>query len=318
VAGEAGLVKGGTGATDGTTLPGNASRHKAMSAGSRRKEADRWREALAALGTQAHQHDAEAEAALGSRRGDALPAALARREARLAPIEAARRRLEARAKAEADAERQRRAAGEAQRQRLGPPRRGKAPKPVDEPPDDKAQTTCTAPAWQLMRPTNKGWEDGGHAQARVAAAHPMIVACDVTAASNATQPAEPRAQRTGASLEQAGRGPPTDATGTAPPMPATEESGYYSAAAAAAVEQWGVEPSRATARQRPQAPEAESPALRAPAQERMAAQGRTPAGRAVDARRTVIVEPVFGQSKEGRGFRRGLLRGVDPIRGAWQ
>jgi hypothetical protein len=29
----------------------------------------------------------------------------------------------------------------------------------------------------------------------------------------------------------------------------------------------------------------------------------------------VIVEPVFGQSKEARGFRRFLLRGVAKIRG---
>ncbi len=60
----------------------------------------------------------------------------------------------------------------------------------------------------------------------------------------------------------------------------------------------------ATARQRHHAPEAESPDLPATAQERMAAKVRTPEGRAVYARRKVIVEPVFGQIKEGRGFRR--------------
>jgi hypothetical protein len=32
----------------------------------------------------------------------------------------------------------------------------------------------------------------------------------------------------------------------------------------------------------------------------------------------VIVEPVFGQSKEARGFRRFLLRGLENIRGAWR
>src|SRR5215831_5152563 len=66
-------------------------------------------------------------------------AEVARRAARLATIEAARRRLEARAKADAEAERQRRAEVEAARQRLGSPRRGKAPPPGDEAPDDKAQ-----------------------------------------------------------------------------------------------------------------------------------------------------------------------------------
>jgi hypothetical protein len=49
----------------------------------------------------------------------------------------------------------------------------------------------------------------------------------------------------------------------------------------------------------------------------MAAQVRTPEGRAVYARRQVIVEPVFGQIKEGRGFRRFLLRGLKKMRGEW-
>src|SRR3989441_122861 len=137
IAGEAGMVKLGNLATDGTKIQGNASRHKAMSYGYMHKEADRLREDIEALVTQAHQQDAEDDAALGSRRGDELPAELARREDRLATIEAAMRRLEARAKAEAEAERQQRAEVEAERQRLGTPRRGKAPKPVQETPEDK-------------------------------------------------------------------------------------------------------------------------------------------------------------------------------------
>jgi hypothetical protein len=42
----------------------------------------------------------------------------------------------------------------------------------------------------------------------------------------------------------------------------------------------------------------------------MAAKVRTPEGKALYARRKVIVEPVFGQIKEARGFRRFLLRGL--------
>jgi DDE family transposase len=56
----------------------------------------------------------------------------------------------------------------------------------------------------------------------------------------------------------------------------------------------------------------------ATAQERMAATVRTPEGKALDARRKVIVAPVFGQIKEARGFRRFLLRGLEKIRGAWR
>src|SRR4029453_17379009 len=44
IAGEAGMVQLGNVATDGTKLQGNASRHKAMSYGYMRQEADRLRE----------------------------------------------------------------------------------------------------------------------------------------------------------------------------------------------------------------------------------------------------------------------------------
>jgi Transposase DDE domain len=236
----------------------------------------------------------------------------------LATIEAAMRRLEGRAKADADAERQRRAAVEAERQRLGTPRRGKAPRPGDETPDDKAQTNFTDPELHIMRTPNKGWEYCGNAQASVDAAHQIIVACDVTAESNDKQQAEPMARLTVAALEQAGIALPTDATGTAQKIPATYDSGYYSAGAAAAVAQLGFEPYMATERQRHHAPETASPDRLATAKERMAAKVRTPAGKALYSRRKVIVEPVFGQSKEARGFRRCLLRGLDHIRGEWR
>src|SRR5262249_5123404 len=95
-------------------------------------------------------------------------------------------------------------------------------------------------------------------------------------------------------------------------------NGYDREAAVAALETLGVDPYIATERQRHHGPQAEAPETPIPGQERMAAQGRTPEGRAVYARRKVIVAPVFGQSKAGRGCRRFLLRGLDNIRGAWR
>jgi hypothetical protein len=74
----------------------------------------------------------------------------------------------------------------------------------------------------------------------------------------------------------------------------------------------------ATGRQKHHAPEAEASDAPATAQERMAAKVRTPAGKALDARRKVIVEPVCGQSKDVRGFRRFLRRGVEKLRGEWR
>jgi len=174
LAGEAGLVKLGNVSTDGTKIQGNASRHKAMSYGSMQKAVERVREDIEALVTPAYQQDEAEDAAMGIRRGDAVPAELARREDRLARIEAAMRRLEAQAKAEADAERQRRADAEAERQRTGKKRRGKAPQPVAETPNDKAQSHFTDPELHIMRTTNKGWEYCGNAQARVDGACQLI------------------------------------------------------------------------------------------------------------------------------------------------
>jgi transposase len=318
IAGESGLVKLGNVATDGTKLQGNASRHKAMSYGYMTKEVARLREEIETLVTQAYQQDAEDDAALGSRRGDELPAELARREDRLATIEAAMRRLEARAKAEAEAERQRRAEAEAERQRTGKTRRGKVPKEGDETPGDKAQMSFTDPELGIMQTNNKGWDYCGNAQASVDEAYQIIVACDVTAAANDKQQAVPMAQLPIAQLEQAGLETPREATGTAQKIPATYDSGYYSEAAAAAVEQGGFDPHMATGRQRHHGPDAEGAEASTTAKERMAAKVRSPAGRARYARRKVIVEPGFGQIKEGRGFRRFLLRGLDNIRGEWR
>jgi hypothetical protein len=288
-----------------------------MSYGYMKQEVERLREEIEALVTQASQQDAEDDAALGSRRGDELPAELSRREDRLATIEAAMRRLEARAKAEAEAERKRRAEAEAERQRTGKKRRGRVPKEGDETPLDKAQMSFSDPELGIMQTNNKGWDYCGNAQASVDGAYQIILACDVTAETNDKQQAVPMAQLTVASLEQAGIERPKDAAGGVEKIPGTYDSGYYSEAAAEAVEQLGFDPYMATGRQRHHASEDEMSEAPTSAKERMAEKVRSPEGRALYARRKVIVEPVFGQIKEVRGFRRFLLRGLDNIRGEW-
>ena len=89
VAGERGLVRGGPGATEGTTRQGHASRHTARRDGEMPQAVERLREEREAVVTQAAQQDAAEAAALGSRRGEARPAELARREERLVPRAAA-------------------------------------------------------------------------------------------------------------------------------------------------------------------------------------------------------------------------------------
>ena len=318
LAAAAGLVKLGNVATDGTKIQGNASRHKAMSYRYMQKAVERLREEIEALVTAAYQQDEAEEAALGSRRGDELPAELTRREERVAKIEEAMRRLEAEAKAEADAERERRGDADAERRRTGQKRRGKVPKPIEETPDDKAQLSFTDPELQIMRMPNKGWDYCGNAQASVDGACQIILAGDVTDATNDKQQAEPLAQATLATLAQAGIEQPKDESGDVQLIPATLDNGYYSEGAVQALEDLGFDPYIAPGRQKHHEPEAEASAAPTTAKERMAAKVRTPAGKAVYARRKVIVEPVLGQIKEARGFRRFLLRGLQNIRGEWR
>jgi len=320
LAAEAGLVRLGNLAFDGSKFLGQASRHKAMSYGYIKKEEARLRAEIQALLQQAQQTDAQEDAALGSRRGDELPAELQRREQRLAVIGAAKQRLEEQARAEAEAERQRRAEAEAERQRTGQKRRGKEPKPVSDLPDDKAQTSFTDPELQVMKQSNKGWDYSGNAQVSVDATCQIIVACFVTAAANDQQQAVPLAQATRATLEAAGIAWPRDEAGAARKVPATADTGYFSAAAVAGLEGLDFDPYLGTKRQKHH--EAAGPvvavAAGATAKERMAAKVGTPAGQALYARRKVIVEPVFGQIKGARGFRRFSLRGLGKINGEWR
>ena len=85
-----------------------------------------------------------------------------------------------------------------------------------------------------------------------------------------------------------------------------------------ALETLGFDPYIATERPRHHGLQAEASATPATAKERMAAKVRTPEGKALYSRRKGIGEPVFGQRKEARGFRRFLLRGLAHIRGEWR
>ena len=319
LAGLAGLVKLGNVSTDGTKIQGNASRHKAMSYGYMKKEVARIREEIEALVTQAYWQDEGDDAALGSRRGDELPDELARREKRLSTIEAAMQRLETQAKLEADEERKRRAEAEAERQRTGEKRRGRAPKAVGDEPADKAQMSFTDAELHIMKTNNKGWDYCGNAQASVDGTRQIILACEVTDETNDKKQAEPMAQATLETISQAAIERLTDEdTGEPKPIPATLDNGYYSEAATEGLEKLGFDPYIAAGRIRHHeepTEESESPKT---AKERMAAKVRTEQGRELYKQRKVIVEPVFGQIKEARGFRRFSLRGLTKIRGEWR
>ena len=319
---EAGLVQLGAWATDGSKFPGNASRHKAMSYGYMKKEEERLKAEIAELLKQQLQTDEAEDAALGSRRGDELPEELRFREERLAKILQAKARLEEQAKVAAAAERQRRAEAEAEWTRAGKKRPGKEPKPVSEVPADKAQTNFTDPELKIMPQSNKSFEYSGNAQVAVDDVCQIIVACDVVLETNDKQQAVPMAKQALANLEAAGIARPVDAQGQVQKIASLSDTGYFSAEAVSELEALGFDPHMATERHKHHTPlgavQAASLPSQATAKDKMRSKLRTACGRAVYGLRKGVVEPVFGQIKGVRGFRRFSMRGLEKIRAEWR
>lgn len=342
IAGDLGMVKLGNLSTDGTKIEANASRHKAMSYSYMFKELARLENEIEQLLAQAEGVDAEQDAALGSRRGDELPDELKRREERLARIREAKERLEAEAGARAAEEQRERDAAEAERQAAGKKRRGKEPAAVDPTPADKAQTNFTDPDAKIMKCSNKGFDYCYNAQAIVDGENQIIVAAETTAAANDKKQAVPLAQAAMANLAAAGIERPLDDQGQPLPIPNTADSGYYSEDNVREVTEAGLDPYFAVGREKHHSPEvgplpaAEVPAASSnsaadstghtdSADERtenpkaaMRNKLRTATGRALYAARKRIVEPVFGQIKHVRGFRKFLLRGLQLVSAEWQ
>ena len=102
----------------------------------------------------------------------------------------------------------------------------------------------------------------------------------------------------------------------------THSKGCFSEGNVGGLEARGFDPHLATGRQKHNQPQAASasgpPPEEATVKERMAYKLRTKEGRACYAKRKQIVEPVFGQIKQGRGFRQFLLRGLRKVGAEWK
>jgi hypothetical protein len=120
--------------------------------------------------------------------GMSIPEELERREARLAAIAEAKRKIEARvARARAGRVRGQAASarreGEADRQKAG----GRPPAPPSGKVDDKEQINLTDEESRIMPVAGGGFEQCYNAQAAVAAGSMLVVAHDVTQAANDKQ-----------------------------------------------------------------------------------------------------------------------------------
>lgn len=300
----AGLVKLGHIALDGTKLKANASKHKAMSYERMVKEEVRLQAEVDVLLQQATDADAQDDARYGTdRTGNELPGELAFREGRLRKIRAAKAALEQEAREAAAAKQTANETREARGARPGP-------KPPCAVPAPKAQRNFTDPESRIMPASgDKGsFVQGYNCQAVVDATTQIIIAADVTQATNDKQQAQPLLQQAIANTGQV-------------PKIASLDAGYYSEENVQALTALGCRPLIPPDRQphertRPAAPHGRIPTGLSVA-DRMRRTLRTKRGRRLYAKRKVTVEPVFGQIKQGRGFRQFLLRGHDQVRSEW-
>jgi transposase len=289
---EAGAMKVGRVALDGTKVKANASKHKAMSYDRMREKEKQLKAEVKQLLEQAAAADAEEDSRYGQdRRGDELPAELERRESRLKKIQEAKRALQARARQQAAAE-------------------GHDPKQAK--PEDKDQYNFTDPESRIMRGAD-GFVQAYNAQAAVEPDLQLIVGQTVTQAANDKEQLMPMVEVV---EQQSGQRPEE----------ILADSGYCSEKNLEALES-AAQPERRIAgyiaTERQKHGEHREPCPKGPLPQgatrvdRMRRKLKTKAGKAVYAARKAIVEPVFGQIKQARGFRQFLLRGIEKVRGEW-
>jgi len=283
----AGLVKLGQVAIDGTKIKANASKHKAMSYRRMHEAEAALAGEVAELLRRAEVADQAEDARYGAeRRGDELPAELARRESRLAKIREAKAALEAEART--------RAQGDGT--------------PSDEArPPDKAQRNFTDPESKIQK-SSEGFIQGYNAQVAVDATAQVIVAQHVTAASPDAEQLQPAVAAMVSGLHRR-------------PQVVLADAGYWSEANVVALQQRGIEPLIATGRRKHRETVPKAPRGRPPAgltlKQRMTRTLATLRGHALYARRKAIVEPPFGQIKHARGFRQFLRRGLRAVGEEW-
>jgi transposase len=304
---QAGMVRLGRVALDGTKRRANASRRKAMSYKRMGEVEQRLQREVDDLFAKAEAADRREDEAFGEDgRDDDLSGELARRETRLAKIKRAKADLEADARrraAEAAATRATRkgadddtVAGEASKAGAGAV------------PEDKAQRNFTDPDSRVMKTSDGSFHYCYNAQAVVDDAHQVIVATRLDN-NGADSPAFSDL------LDQV-----VDNCGTRPRQ-VLADAGYFSADNIDAATSRDIDPLIATGRLRhgevpPTTPRGRIPKGATPKQ-RMARKLRTKPGRAAYARRKAIVEPVFGQMDVVQGAKHLLLRGGEAANAEW-
>ena len=248
-----------------------------------------------------------------------MPAELARRESRLGKIREAKASLEAeakeQAKAAAAAVEAKLAARKQREEETGKKTPGRAPQVVnveEAKPEAKAQRNFTDPESRIMKDGATGsFEQSYNAQIAVDGQAQIIVAATLTQAANDKQQLVPVLAEVKTNVGRL-------------PEKVTADSGYFSAAAVtnealSSVDLY-VTPDRGKKTEQLAESHSESPPGAETEQavaEQMREKLKTNEGREVYKQRKLIVEPVFGQVKEVRGFRRFSFRGLAKNEAEW-
>ena len=282
---KAGAMKVGRVAIDGSKVKANASKHKAMSYGRMKEKERELREEVRRLLAEADRQDQAEDRRYGQdRTAEELPEELRRRESRLERIRQAKRALEEEA-------------------------RKKAQEEDKEPaqPEDKKQYNFTDPQSRIMK-GSEGFVQGYNCQIAVEENFQLIVGQAITQKANDKEQFEPMIE---AIQQQAGQ----------KPGEVLADSGYCSEDNLKFLARRHIDGYVATEKQKHGSEG--SACKRGPLPKRANAVGRmkrklqTQVGRRIYAMRKAIVEPVFGQIKQVRGFRQFLLRGLEKVQMEW-
>ena len=293
---EAGLVKLGTVAVDGSKVKANASRHKSMSYKEMKKQEKRIRREINRLLTEAARIDAHEDELYGpDQRGDELPEGLRRRDDRLRAIEEAKKRLEAR-QAEADS-----AKGRSPGDGRKSPRGGRRFKREYGEPEDKAQDNFTDPESRIMK-TQGGYDQCYNAQLAVDEEPYLIVATGLT-------------QNAADNGELVGLVETIESVTGQRPEKLLADAGYKSETNFQALEGAQIDGYVSLGREGKAPPQ--PPGRNRAASQRMQKKLNSSEGRALYRRRKGIVEPVVGWIKNVLGYRQFSFRGVEKVSAEW-
>ena len=302
---EAGLVKLGHVALDGTKIKANASKHKAMSYGRMKKTKDELEKEIEGLLKNAEVVDKEEDKKYGKgRKGWDLPDELKGRETRLAKIKEAMSALEEEAKQKASENQE---SAKAKTEQTQAPAKQLFPA---EPPD-KAQRNFTDPDSRIMKTTStKSFEQCYNAQAMVDDLSQVILAANLSQHANDSDEVEPILDI----LEENLGGIPHG-------MAVTADAGYFSETNMMLFEDALLNPFIATKKLKHgevPPPVRGRPPLDMTPKERMIRKLSTKRGQEIYSKRKSTVEPVFGQIKQARGLRQFSLRGYENVSAEWQ